>query len=179
MSGKPFLIDAWTLRQRARRHIDESATTTGNSSDRETVLKLLNDSLATEMAYVQRCRRYHSVVKTNHASASADRFVAHTIEEHGHAGQIAERIVQLGGAPEFSADELVTCRGGEDGEGRLLVELIKEDIVAECLAMDTSRDVIGYLGNRDPATRRMIEGILAAEKKLAEEMADLLECLPV
>ena len=178
MSEKPFLTDARSLRQRARQHIDEGAATTGNPADRETVLKLLNDTLATEMVCVLRCRRYHFVAKVHHPVAGADRFVAHTLDEQGHADQIAERIVQLGGAPDFSPDGLVTCRSREYGEGKPLVELIKEDIVAECIVMDTYRDVIGYLGNRDPATRHMIEGILAAEKKHAEEMADLLECLP-
>ena len=178
MFEKPFLTDVQNLRKRARRHIDESAVTADDRADRETVLNLLNDSLATEIVCVLRYRRYYFVAKGIHSMDIADEFVAHSNEEQCHADQIAERIVQLGGEPNFSPDGLLSRGHPEYGESNSLVELIKEDIVAECIAMDGYRDIIQYLRHRDPTTRRMMEGILAVEAKHAGEMADLLEAMP-
>jgi bacterioferritin len=178
MSDKPFSTDVQTLRKRARQHIDEGAVTTGYDADRGTVLKLLNDSLATEIVCVLRYRRHHFMAKGIHSKGIADEFLAHSNEEQGHADQIAERIVQLGGAPNFSPDGLLSRSHAEYVEGEALVDMIKEDLVAERIAIDSYRDIIQYLSDRDPTTRRMLEAILAVEEKHANEMADLLQGLP-
>ena len=178
MSGKLFLTDVQTLRNRARRHIDEGALTIGYNADRETVLKLLNDSLATEIVCVLRYRRYQSTAIGFHSKGIADEFVAHAREEQGHADQIAARIVQLGGEPDFSLDGLVSRSHAAYMVSRSIVDLIKEDIVAECITMDSYRDILQYLNDRDPTSYRMMAGILAVEEQHAGEMADLMESLP-
>ncbi|MFL9858702.1 ferritin-like domain-containing protein [Paraburkholderia madseniana] len=174
MSQKPFLTDVQTLRKRARQHIDEGAVTAGYEADRETVLKLLNDSLATEIVCVLRYRRHHFMAKGPASKSVADEFLVHSNEEQGHADQIAERIVQLGGEPNFAPDGLVSRSHAEYVEGKSLVDMIKEDLVAERIAIDSYRDIIQYLGEKDPTTRRMMEGILAVEEEHADDMADLL-----
>jgi bacterioferritin len=178
MHNKAFLTDVQSLRKRARQHIDEGAVTAGYNADRETVLKLLNDSLATEIVCVLRYRRHHFMAKGIQSKSVADEFLVHSNEEQGHADQIAERIVQLGGEPDFSPDGLVSRSHSEYVEGESLVDMIKEDLVAERIAIDSYRDIIQYLSDKDPTTRRMMEGILAVEEEHAEEMADLLGGLP-
>ncbi|KAA0997462.1 bacterioferritin [Paraburkholderia panacisoli] len=174
MSQKPFLTDVQTLRKRARQHIDEGAVTAGYEADRETVLKLLNDSLATEIVCVLRYRRHHFMAKGPASKSIADEFLVHSNEEQGHADQIAERIVQLGGEPNFAPDGLVSRSHAEYVEGTSLEDMIKEDLVAERIAIDSYREIIQYLGEKDPTTRRMMEGILAVEEEHADDMADLL-----
>ena len=178
MTDKPFLTDVQTLRKQARQHIDEGAVTAGYAGDRETVLKLLNDSLATEIVCVLRYRRHHFMAKGIHAKGIADEFLVHANEEQGHADEIAERIVQLGGEPDFAPGGLATRSHAEYVEGDTLVDMIKEDLVAERIAIDSYRDIIQYIGDHDSTTRRMLEGILAVEEKHADELADLLEELP-
>ena len=179
MSKEPFLTDVQTLRKRARQHINEGAVTAGYSANREIVLKLLNDSLATEIVCVLRYRRHHFMAKGIHSKSVADEFLVHSNEEQGHADQIAERIVQLGGEPDFSPDGLVSRSHSEYVPGKSLVDMIKEDLVAERIAIDSYRDIIQYLGDKDPTTRRMMESILAVEEEHADELADLLEGLPM
>ena len=178
MSEKPFLTDVQTLRKRARQHIDEGAVTAGYNADRDTVLKLLNDSLATEIVCVLRYRRHHFMAKGMQSKSIADEFLVHSNEEQGHADQIAERIVQLGGEPNFSPDGLVSRSHAEYVEGESLVDMITEDLVAERIAIDSYRDIIQYLSDRDPTTRRMMESILAVEEEHADDMAELLQGLP-
>lgn len=179
MSKEPFLTDVQTLRKRARQHIDEGAVTAGYNANREIVLKLLNDSLATEIVCVLRYRRHHFMAKGIHSKSVADEFLVHSNEEQGHADQIAERIVQLGGEPNFSPDGLLSRSHAEYVPGESLVDMIKEDLVAERIAIDSYRDIIQYLGDKDPTTRRMMESILAVEEEHADDMADLLEGLPM
>lgn len=173
-----FLTDVQTLRQRARQHIDEGAVTSGYSADRETVLKLLNDSLATEIVCVLRYRRHHFMTKGIQSKSIADEFLVHSNEEQGHADQLAERIVQLGGEPNFSPEGLVSRSHAEYVEGVTLLDMIKEDLVAERIAIDSYRDIIQYLDDKDPTTRRMLESILAVEEEHADELADLLQDVP-
>ena len=179
MSKEPFLTDVQTLRKRARQHIDEGAVTAGYNANREIVLRLLNDSLATEIVCVLRYRRHHFMAKGIHSKSVADEFLVHSNEEQGHADQIAERIVQLGGEPNFSPDGLLSRSHAEYVPGESLVDMIKEDLVAERIAIDSYRDIIQYLGDKDPTTRRMMESILAVEEEHADDMADLLEGLPM
>ena len=178
MTNKPFLTDIQTLRKQARQHIEEGAVTAGYTADRETVLKLLNDSLATEIVCVLRYRRHHFMAKGIHSKGIADEFLVHANEEQGHADQIAERIVQLGGEPNFSPEGLLSRSHSEYITGDSLLEMIKENLVAERIAIDSYRDIIQYLGEQDPTTRRMLEGILAVEEQHADELADLLQGLP-
>ena len=172
------LSDVRTLRTRARQHIDEGAVTAGYDADRETVLKLLNDSLATEMVCVLRYRRHYFMATGIHSKTIAEEFLAHSNEELAHADLLAERIVQLGGEPDFSPDSLSGRSHAEYIAAVSLVDMIKEDLVAERIAIDSYREIIQFLGDQDPTTRRMLEGILAIEEEHADELADLLNELP-
>jgi len=172
------LTDVSTLRKRARQHLDDGSVTAGYTADRDAVLKLLNASLATELVCVLRYRRHHFMARGIHSQSVAQEFLDHSNEELGHADQVAERIVQLGGAPDFAPDRLAGRSHAEYVEGDSLASMIKEDLVAERIAIDSYRDIIHYLGNEDPTTRRMLEGILAVEEEHADELADLLVAFP-
>jgi bacterioferritin len=172
------LTDVPTLRARARAHIDDGAVTAGYSADRAVVLKMLNDSLATELVCVLRYRRHHFMARGIHSQSVAQEFLAHSYEELGHADQIAERIVQLGGAPDLAPDGLAGRSHAEYVESDTLAGMIRENLVAERIAIDSYRDMIRYLGEHDPTTRRMLEGILAVEEKHADELSDLLVAFP-
>ena len=174
MADKPFLTDIKTLRERARRHIERGAVTEGYSADRETVIKLLNESLATEIVCVLRYKRHHFMASGIHAEGVAAEFLQHANDEQGHADQIAARIVQLGGEPNFNPDGLLTRSHAEYVEGETLVDMIKEDLVAERIAIDSYRDMINYFGNDDPTTRRLMESILAVEEEHADDLVNLL-----
>lgn len=178
MHKSSSLTDVSTLRKRARQHIDDGSVTAGYSADRDAVLKLLNASLATELVCVLRYRRHHFMARGIHSQSVAQEFLDHSNEEQGHADQIAERIVQLGGAPDFAPDGLAGRSHAEYVEGDTLVSMIKEDLVAERIAIDSYREIIQYLGDQDPTTRRLMESILAVEEEHADELADLLVAFP-
>lgn len=178
MHKKSPLTDVQTLRARARANIDEGAVTTGYSADRATVLRLLDESLATELVCVLRYRRHHFMARGIHSQSVAQEFLDHSNEEQGHADQIAERIVQLGGEPDFAPGGLVDRSHAEYVAGDTLASMIREDLVAERIAIDSYRDIIMYLGDQDPTTRRMLEAILAVEEQHADELADLLVAFP-
>ena len=178
MTKQYFMTDVQTLRKQARQHIEEGAVTAGYGADRETVLRLLNDALATEIVCVLRYRRHHFMAKGIQSKSIADEFLVHANEEQGHADQIAERIVQLGGEPDFAPEGLVSRSHSEYVAGDSLIDMIKEDLVAERIAIDSYRDMIQYLGEKDSTTGRMLEGILAVEEQHADELADLLQGLP-
>jgi bacterioferritin len=178
MADKPFLTDIKTLRERARQHIEEGAVTPGYQADRETVLKLLNEALATEIVCVLRYKRHYFMASGINAQSVAAEFLQHANEEQMHADEIAGRIVQLGGEPNFSPKGLLSRSHAEYVEGESLVDMIKEDLVAERIAIDSYREMIIYLGNQDSTTRRMLEGILAMEEEHADDLVSLLEELP-
>lgn len=178
MPNKPFATDVSALRKRAREHIDAGAVTVGYGADRETVIRLLNEALATEIVCTLRYRWHHFMARGIQSSAVADEFLAHANEEQGHADQIAERIVQLGGEPDFSPDTLSARSHAEYVVSPSLVEMIKEDLVAERVAIDSYREMVQYLGEDDPTTRRLMESILAVEEQHADELANLLTGLP-
>jgi len=175
VANKPFLTDIKTLRERARKHIEQGAVTEGYSADRETVIKVLNEALATEIVCVLRYRRHYFMASGINAEGVAAEFLQHSNDEQGHADQIAQRIVQLGGAPNFSPEGLLTRSHAEYVEGETLSDMIKEDLVAERIAIDSYRDIIKYLGNDDPTTRRMMETILAVEEEHADDLVNLLD----
>jgi bacterioferritin len=175
MNNQPFLTDVQTLRRRAREHMEQGAVTPGYGADRETVIKVLNDALATEIVCNLRYRRHYFMASGIDAKAAADEFLQHANEEQGHADEIAHRIVQLGGEPNFSPDGLLTRSHAEYTEGHTLKEMITEDLVAERVAIDSYREIVRYLGTNDPTTRRMMEGILAVEEEHADDLVTLLE----
>ena len=175
MADKPFLTDIKTLRDRARKHIENGAVTEGYSADRETVIKLLNEALATEIVCVLRYRRHYFMATGINAESVAAEFLQHSNEEQGHADEIAQRIVQLKGEPNFNPDGLLTRSHAEYQEGTSLIDMIKEDLVAERIAIDSYREMITYFGNDDPTSRRMMEGILAMEEEHADDLVTLLE----
>ena len=178
MDMKNRLTDVQTLRKRARQHIDAGAVTQGYGADREAVLRLLNESLATELVCVLRYRRHHFMASGIQSKSIADEFLVHSNEEQGHADQLAARIVQLGGEPDFSPQGLAERSHAEYVEGATLPGMIKEDLVAERIAIDSYRGFIQYLGDKDPTTRRMLESILAVEEQHADELAGLLQHMP-
>lgn len=177
MAKDDFLTDIETLRKRARKHIEDGAVTQGYKGDRATVVKILNEALATEIVCVLRYKRHYYMATGIHAQAVAEEFLQHASEEQGHADQIAERITQLSGAPDFSPQGLTSRSHSEYVEGESLVDMIKEDLVAERVAIDSYADMIRYLGDDDPTTRRMLEGILAVEEEHADDLAKLLATL--
>jgi len=177
-NGRPFLSDIQTLRARARQHIEDGPITDEYHADRETVCKILNEALATELVCVLRYRRHYYMAKGVLAQSIKEEFLEHAKEEQEHADQIAERIVQLGGAPDFSPDGLATRSHAEYVEGTTLVDMIKEDLVAERIAIESYTEIVHYLGDKDPTTRRIMEQILAKEEEHADELNDMLEGLP-
>jgi len=178
MTEKTLLTDVATLRHRARHHLQAGAITHGYAADRVMIIKLLNDALATETVCVLRYRRHHFMARGMHAKSVADEFLIHAVEEQGHADQIAERIVQLGGEPDFSPDTLSLRSHAEYVTGNTLAEMIREDLIAERIAIDSYREVIQYIADKDSTTSQMLKSILAVEEKHADELASLLEDLP-
>ena len=175
VSDKPFLTDVKTLRERARQHIENGAVTEGYKVDREIAVKILNDALATEIVCVLRYRRHYFMASGIHAESVAAEFLQHSNEEQGHADQIAARIVQLKGEPDFNPQGLLSRSHAEYAEGTTLMDMIKEDLVAERVAIDSYREMITYFGNDDPTSRRMLEGILAMEEEHADDLVNLIE----
>ena len=176
-SKKAFLTDIRELRARARRHIEKGAVTEGYRPDRGTVIRILNEALATEIVCVLRYRRHYFMAAGIHAKAVADEFLQHANEEQGHADQIAQRITQLDGEPNLNPEGLLTRSHSEYVEGDSLIDMIREDLVAERIAIESYTEMIRYLGSDDPTTRRMLEGILAMEEEHAEDMKSLLETI--
>src|SRR5213596_91501 len=174
VADKPFLTDIKTLRERARKHIENGAVTEGYNADRDTVVKLLNEALATEIVCVLRYKRHYFMATGIHAESVAAEFLQHANDEQGHADQIAARIVQLGGEPNFNPDGLLTRSHSEYVEGTTLIDMIKEDLVAERVAIDTYTEMIHYVGEKDITTRRMLESILAVEEEHAGDLASFL-----
>jgi bacterioferritin len=174
---KDFLTDVKTLRQRARQHIERGAVTQGYKGQLDVVIRLLNEALATEIVCVLRYKRHHYMAKGIHAQAVAAEFLEHAQEEQTHADLIAARIIQLGGEPDFDPQNLATRAHSEYVEGDDLTDMIREDLVAERVAIESYSEMIQYVGANDPTTRRMLEGILAMEEEHAEDLATLLATL--
>ena len=174
-TSNAFLTDIATIRKRAREHMEDGAVTGGYTADRETVLKLLNEALATEIVCTLRYKRHYFTACGIHGKSVAQEFLEHAKEEEEHADQIAERIVQLRGKPDFSPEGLASRSHSEYIEGEELVDMLEEDLVAERIAIDTYREIVQYLGNADPTTRRLMESILAKEEEHAEDISSLLE----
>jgi bacterioferritin len=173
----PALSDVRTLRARARRDIETGALTENYRADLDTVLKLLNAALATEIVCSLRYKRHYYTAKGLASAAVAAEFLEHAREEEEHAGRFAERITQLGGEPDFSPDSLSRRSHAEYVEGRTLPEMIKEDLVAERIAIESYRETVQYIGDADPTTRRLFEEVLAVEEQHADELLSLIQQL--
>jgi bacterioferritin len=178
LKDTPFLTDVQTLRKRARQHIEDGAVTAAYGGNTETAIKVLNEALATEIVCVLRYKRHYFMARGIHAGPVAEEFLEHAGEEQQHADLISERIVQLGGAPNLSPDGLLSRSHSEYVEGSDLVDMIKEDLVAERIAIDSYREIAAFFAPFDATTRRMIEEIQAKEEEHAEDLADLLMGLP-
>jgi bacterioferritin len=168
------LTDVQTLREQARRHVEEGAVTESYGANKEKVLQLLQEALSTELICVLRYRHDYFMARGIHSKAAADEFMEHANEELEHADQLAERIVQLGGEPDFDPNNLKARSHAEYRIGRTLQEAIKENLVAERIAIDSYREMIQFIGDTDPTTRRMLEEILATEEEHADDLADLI-----
>jgi bacterioferritin len=171
---KSFLSDIQELRRRARKHIEDGAVTEGYKADRTTVIKLLNEALATEIVCVLRYKRHFYMAEGINADPVAQEFLQHANEEQQHADLIAARITQLGGEPNFNPDGLSTRSHSEYVEGNSLLDMVREDLVAERVAIDSYGEMIRYMGDKDPTTRRMLEGILAMEEEHADDLSSIL-----
>lgn len=171
------LTDVRTLRERARQHVEQGAVTEGYSADRDKVLNLLNEALATELVCTLRYKRHYFMASGIKASVAAEEFLEHATQEAEHADKLAERIVQLGGEPDFNPDNLSKRSHAQYVAGSTLKEMVLEDLVAERIAIDSYREIIQYIGEKDPTTRRIFEDILAQEEEHADDMADLLKGL--
>ena len=175
--AEEFLSDIKTLRERARRHIENGAVTEGYTANLETVIRILNEALATEIVCILRYKQHYFIARGIQSEPVAAEFAEHAAEEQAHADQIAERITQLGGAPNFNPDGLTARSHAEYVEGETLMDMIKEDLVAERIAIDSYAEMIRYIGEGDPTTKRMLEGILAMEEEHADDLANLLATL--
>lgn len=171
----PFVADIEAIRQRARKHIEDGAVTEAYRGDRDTVIKLLNDALATELVCVLRYKRHHYTATGIHAQAVAEEFLEHAAEEQEHADKIAERITQLDGDPDFNPATLASRSHSEYVEGTTLADMIREDLVAERIAIESYNEIIRYLGENDPTSRRVMEEVLAKEEEHAEELRNLIQ----
>jgi bacterioferritin len=168
------LSDIPTLRQRARQHVEQGAVTPGYTADRETILRLLNEALATELVCVLRYRRHYFMAAGLPAEAIKLDFMTHSQEEQGHADELAQRIVQLDGAPNFDPKGLADRSHAEYAECNTLDEMILENLVAERVAIESYKEMISYIGARDPTTSRLLESILAKEEEHADELSSML-----
>jgi bacterioferritin len=168
------LSDIQTLRRRARQNLDEGAVTPGYGADRDTVIRLLNEALATELVCVLRYKRHYFMADGINADPVKAEFLEHANQEMMHADRIARRIIELRGEPNFSPDGLSTRSHAEYVEGNSLKSMIRENLIAERVAIESYREIIAYLADQDPTTQRMFKEILANEEEHADDLASLL-----
>jgi len=176
-TNKPFLTDVQELRRRAKKHIEQGAVTPGYQGDLAVTVKLLNEALATEIVCVLRYKRHYFMAKGINAEPVAQEFLQHANEEQAHADLIARRITQLGGEPDLDPQGLTTRSHSEYKAGHSLVDMVKEDLIAERIAIESYTEMVRYIGDKDPTTRRMLEGILAMEEEHADDLANILGTL--
>jgi bacterioferritin len=170
-----FLTDIETLRRNAREHIDRGPITEAYGADRDRVIAVLNEVLATELVCVLRYKRHYYMAEGLNSASVAAEFLQHANEEQGHADLVANRIVQLQGEPDFNPATLMQRSHAEYAPGRDLIDMIREDLVAERVAIASYQEIIRWLGDNDTTTRRMIEDILAVEEEHADDLLNLLK----
>jgi len=169
-----FVSDLKKIREQARRHMEAGAVTEGYKADREQVIAVLNDVLATEIICVLRYKRHFFMARGINADSIKAEFLQHANDEQQHADWVAERITQLNGEPNFNPEGMASCSHSQYQEGSSLIEMIKEDLVAERIAVQSYSDIARWLGEDDPTTRRLIVEILKSEEEHAEELANML-----
>jgi len=174
---QPFVSDIQELRRRAREHMEQGAVTSAYKADRQTVIRILNEVLATEIVCVLRYKRHYYMAKGIHAQSVAEEFLEHAKEEQSHADIAAERITQLGGEPDFNPEILSKRSHSQYVEGKSLLDMVREDLIAERIAVESYNEIIRYLGDNDPTTRIAMEQILSKEEEHADDMKTLLETL--
>lgn len=170
----PFLSDVRALRERARKNIEEGAVTSNYGADPKVVIEVLNAALATEIVCVLRYKRHYFMAQGIASDSVKTEFAEHATEEQEHADRIAERIVQLGGAPDLNPESLTRRSHSEYVEGTTLVDMLREDLVAERIAIESYREIASWLHGKDSTTKRMIEEILAVEEEHADDINSLL-----
>jgi bacterioferritin len=175
---EPFRADMELIRRRAREKMDQGAVTTAYRADREQVVQVLNEVLATETVCTLRYKNHYFMARGVHGDTVAGEFLQHAREEEAHADQVANRITQLGGVPNFNPEGLATRSHAEYREVTELEDMIREDLAAERVAIATYSEIIRWLGDDDVTTRRMMEEILAKEEEHADDLAILLEPSP-
>jgi bacterioferritin len=169
-----FLSDIQTLRDRARQQIELGPITSAYGADRERVIEVLNEALATELVCYLRYKRHYFMADGPHATAAQAEFLEHATQELGHADQLAARITQLQGEPDFNPSILTQRSHAEYVEGKNLEEMLREDLVAERIAIESYSEIVRWLGNNDPTTRNLFESILAVEEEHADDLMTLL-----
>jgi bacterioferritin len=172
---EPFRADMEEIRRRAREKMDEGAVTSAYKADAEQVVSVLNEVLATETVCVLRYKNHYYMARGFHGDAVADEFLEHAREEQEHADLVAKRITQLGGNPNLDPEGLATRSHAEYRQCSSLDEMIREDLAAERVAIATYSEIIRWLGDDDPTTRRLMEDLLAKEEEHADDLANLLE----
>jgi bacterioferritin len=173
-----FLTDVKTLRERARNEMDKGPVTDAYGADLKRVLQVLNEALATEIVCVLRYKRHYYTASGLYSGPVAAEFLEHAGEEQTHADRIAERIVQLGGEPDLDPETLTTRSHTAYDASAGLIPMIKEDLVAERVAVASYTEIIQWLGDKDPTTRRVFEDLLAQEEEHADDLRGLLERIP-
>jgi bacterioferritin len=171
---KPFLTDLETIRRRARDRMEDGAVTGAYKADRERVVAVLNEVLATEIVCVLRYKNHYFMASGIHAAPIAAEFLQHANDEQGHADLVAQRIVQLGGIPNFDPNGLHVRSHAEYKQAGTLDEMIKEDLVAERVAIETYSEIVRWLSDDDPTTRRLMEDLLKVEEEHADDLANML-----
>ena len=169
-----FKADFEEIRRRAREHMEQGPITEAYQADREKVISVLNEVLATELVCVLRYKSHYYMAQGIHSQAVATEFLEHATEEQLHADLVAKRITELNGRPNFNPEGLATRSHAQYSEGERLEDMIREDLVAERIAIGTYSEIIHWLGNDDPTTRRLSEEILAKEEEHADDLAKLL-----
>ncbi len=169
-----FISNIEQIRQQARQKIEDGALTPDYQLNPEEAISILNEALATEIVCTLRYRFHYFMATGIHSKAVAAEFLEHSNEEQEHADRIAERIKQLGGKPEMNPAVVAKTSHTDFTEGSTLSEMLKENLIAERIAIETYREIVGYFGEKDPTSRRMIEDILAVEEEHADDLADLL-----
>jgi bacterioferritin len=176
-SKQDFVVDMEAIRRRAREHLDQGAVTDGYKGARETIIKLLNEALATELVCVLRYKRHYFMSASLGGIAGfavTNELAQHATEEQAHADKLAQRIVQLGGEPNFDPKGLATRSHAEYVAGSNLEEMLREDLIAERIAIEVYTEVIRFVGDKDATTRRLLESILEQEEEHADELRDFL-----
>jgi bacterioferritin len=170
-----FITDLKAIKQRARKDMEKGAVTDNYQADRQRVVKVLNDVLATETVCYLRYQRHYYMASGINSEAVKQEFLEHAQQEHQHADWVATRIVQLNGEPNFNPEGLASRSHSEYSEGRDLIGMIREDLYAERIAIETYSEIVRWLGDKDPTTRRLLEDILKVEEEHAEDLKTLLE----